>query len=167
MDFREVVRRELEVADGEVLPDAFFVDGFRDGDDVFLQQPAEDDLCRRLAVRLADGGECRIGEDAALSFSERRPGHEADVIGLHDFAELLLLAERMRFHLVDGGHDVVRENQVEQAVGQEVADADGANLARFVQFLHRVPCAVVVAVGHVDEVEVEVVRAEVFKRLGE
>ena len=45
--------RELEVVDVAVLGDAGRVDGLRDRDDALLEDPANRDLCRRLACRLA------------------------------------------------------------------------------------------------------------------
>ena len=66
----------------------------------------------------------------------------------------------MRLHLVHGGDDVVCEDEVKQAVGQEVADADGTNLSGFVKFLHRVPCAVVIAVDLSEE------KLQIAKELG-
>ncbi|MNW01535.1 hypothetical protein D3C71_1971830 [compost metagenome] len=41
---------------------------------------------------------------------------------------LCLLVERVRFDLVDCGHDFVMHDEVHQAVGQEVADTDRLDL---------------------------------------
>lgn len=60
----------------------------------------------------ADVRERRVRENAALALGERRPGHEADAVGLHDLAELFLLAEWMCLHLVYGRHDIVCEDEV-------------------------------------------------------
>ena len=55
-------------------------------------------------------------------------------------------------------------DQVHHAVGVEVAHADGRDPALPVQLLHRPPRAVHVAVGLVDQVQVQVVQAEPLQR---
>ena len=71
----------------------------------------------------------------------------------------------MGLHLVDGGNRLVREDEVNDPVSEEVADAYRPDAALALELLHGPPASVIVAVGHVDEVEVEVVRAEVLQRL--
>ena len=76
--------------------------------------------------------------------------------------KLLLLGalqEGVGFYLVDRGHDLVVEHQVQVAVGRKVRDADRAGAAFGVDFFHGAPRAVDVTVGLVDEVEVDVVQA--------
>lgn len=48
-DRREIVLIQLEIEDREVLGHAFLADGFRDGGDAALVQPAQDDLRDALA----------------------------------------------------------------------------------------------------------------------
>ena len=76
--------------------------------------------------------------------------------------ELLLLSalqEGVGFYLVDRGHDLVVEHQVQVAVGRKVGDADRAGTTFGIDFFQGAPRAVDVTVGLVDEVEVDVVQA--------
>ena len=68
--------------------------------------------------------------------------------------------ERVRLDLVDGRRHVLMNEKVHHAVGLEVAHADRSRSTIAVQLLHRTPRAVHVAVGLVDQVEVDVVEAE-------
>ena len=66
----------------------------------------------------------------------------------------------MGLDLVDRGGDLVVGDEVHEPVGVEVGDPDRAGTALPVDLLHGAPLAVVVAVGLVDQVQVEVVQAE-------
>ena len=66
-----ISRVQVEVEHVEVLADALRHDRFRDHDVADLQMPADDDLGRRLAVRLRDLGDRGLVEDRALG--ERAP----------------------------------------------------------------------------------------------
>ena len=57
------------------------------------------------------------------------------------------------------------EEQVAEPVGQEVAHSDGSDLPGPEQLLHGPPASVVVPVGHVDQVQVQVVRPQVLQGL--
>jgi hypothetical protein len=58
------------------------------------------------------------------------------------------------------GGDFVVVDEVDEPVGVEVGQPDGPDGRLALQLLHRAPGAVVVAVGLVDEVQVQVVEAE-------
>ena len=76
--------------------------------------------------------------------------------------ELLLLGtlqEGVGFYLVDCGHDLVVEHQVQVAVGRKVRDADRAGAAFGIDFFQGAPRAVDVTVGLVNEIKVDVVQA--------
>ena len=64
---------QREVEDVEVLRHSLAVHGLRDDDDAALDEPAQYDLGGRLAVRLTDLGEGRVGEQVASAFGERSP----------------------------------------------------------------------------------------------
>src|SRR4051794_34411701 len=74
------------------------------------------------------------------------------------------LEERMALDLVHRRDDLVVLDQVDEAVREEVRDADRADRPLAVERLHRPPRAVVVAEGLVDQVEVEVVEPELAER---
>jgi hypothetical protein len=69
------------------------------------------------------------------------------------------LKVRVGFDLVDRRRDVVVVDQIDQAVGVEVADPNGTDQAVAVQLLHGSPGAVV-AERLVDQVQVEVVQIQ-------
>lgn len=71
----------------------------------------------------------------------------------------------MRFNLVDGGLDLGKVLKVEVAVGAEVGNADGTELAGLVEPLHRAVRAVVIAERLVDEQQVEIVGLQLAHRL--
>lgn len=71
----------------------------------------------------------------------------------------MLLPERVRLDLVHRGHDVVLGGQVHEAVDREIADSDGPGPTAGENFLHGPPLGVV-AVGLVDQMEVDVLQAE-------
>ena len=71
-----------------------------------------------------------------------------------------LLIEWMGFDLVDRRHHFVVDDQIHQAVGVKVADADGSGAAFLVQLLHRSPGAVHIAEGLVDQIQVQIVELQ-------
>ncbi|MMZ62506.1 hypothetical protein D1872_247170 [compost metagenome] len=84
----------------------------------------------------------------------------------HKSGTLDLLIERVRFDLVDGGHDFIMHNEVHQTVGQEVADTDRLNLAFAVQVFHRTPSTVVIAERLVNKVQIEIVELQLLQGFG-
>ena len=110
-------------------------------------EPPQDHLRDALAVLLADGAEQLVLEDVVLPFSERSPRLDLHAVLLQELLRLDLLVERMRLDLVDRRRDLVVDDEVHDAIGVKVADADGADAAFAVQLLHRPPRAVHVAVS--------------------
>jgi hypothetical protein len=83
----------------------------------------------------------------------------------HEGHALGLLQEGVDLHLVDRRRHLVEHHDVHQAVRVEVADADGAQLARLVGLFHRAPGSMHVAVRLVDQVQVQVVQLQAAQRL--
>ncbi|MNL73128.1 hypothetical protein D3C87_1985440 [compost metagenome] len=75
-----------------------------------------------------DRGQHFVAEHVAQSFSERRPRLVLHSLLFHKSGVLSLLVERVRFDLVDCGHDFVMHDEVHQTIGQEVADTDRLDL---------------------------------------
>ena len=151
---------ELEVGDVEVGDHALAVDRLGDDDDVQLDEVAQGHLGGGLAVLLADGGEHRVGEDVVAALGERPPGLQGGVVLGVPGAVVGLLVEDVSLHLVDGRRHLDVLRQVHEPVGEEVGDADGADLAGGQGLLHGAVGAVVVAEGLVDEQQVDVVGAQ-------
>ena len=151
---------ELEVGDVEVGDHALAVDRLGDDDDVELDEVAQGHLGGGLAVLLADGGEHRVGEDVVAALGQRPPGLQGGVVLGVPGAVVGLLVEDVGLHLVDGRRHLDVLRQVHEPVGEEVGDADGADLAGGQGLLHGAVGAVVVAEGLVDEQQVDVVGAQ-------
>ena len=66
----------------------------------------------------------------------------------------------MRFELVDGGLHLIVQEKVLQALARKAGDADGAHAALAVEALGGAPGGIVVAIGLVQQVEVEIVEPE-------
>ena len=136
------------------------MDRLGDNDDVELDEVAQGHLGGGLAVLLADGGEHRVGEDVVAALGERPPGLQGGVVLGVPGAVVGLLVEDVGLHLVDGRRHLDVLRQVHEPVGEEVGDADGADLAGGQGLLHGAVGAVVVAEGLVDEQQVDVVGAQ-------
>jgi uncharacterized protein (UPF0303 family) len=113
---------------------------------------------------LTDLGQHRVREQVILALGERCPGLEDDALLGEQLLVIGLLVERIRLHLIDRRDDLAELDEVDEPIGREVGHADRADAAVRLQLLHGPPLAVVVAEGLVDEVEVEVVEAELGHR---
>jgi hypothetical protein len=74
-----------------------------------LDEPAQYDLGDGLAVRCADLGEGRVGEEVVAAFGERSPGLDLDAALAHELLVGGALVEGVRLDLVHrrgGSHDV-------------------------------------------------------------
>jgi hypothetical protein len=131
--------------------------------------PAQDHLGRRLAVRLRDRGDARVGEHVAAA-RERAPGLGDDAVPLVELAQRGLGEVRVQLHLVDGGHGARLVDQPLQVRDLEVRHPDRARptVARdLLQRAPRVDVAVALRQRPVDEVEVDVVEPEPLQALVE
>jgi hypothetical protein len=100
-----------------------------------------------------------------LRLSEGRPGFRLYAVVAHEGHALVLLMKGVYLHLVNRRRHVVEHLDVHQAVRLEVADADGAQLAGLVGRFHRTPGAVHVAIGLVDQEQVQMVELQAAQRL--
>lgn len=117
---------EFEVENVEVFLHAFGANGFRDHDDVALDEPPQHHLADGLVVGSADGRQGRIGEHVVAPFGKRTPRFMVDpVVGHHLVINRALVVD-MRLDLVHRRGDVVVDDQVDQAVWMEVGHADGS-----------------------------------------
>ena len=163
-NFRHVLVRELEVPDIHVLLDALLVDRLRDNHNAALYVPAQGNLSGALAVFLADGSQHRMGENAVISLRKRAPGFRHNAVLLHEGQRIFLLEEGMQLHLVDCRDDLDGLAQVSQTVWIEVAHADRLQLAFLVGFLHRAVGTDIVAHRLMNQVEIEVGKAQIVQR---
>src|SRR5215203_233255 len=151
-DLRHLVVGQLEVEDGEVLGHPLGSDRFGDDDDAALDEPAQHDLGDGLAVRVGDPGQCRVGEQVVAAFGEGSPRLHLNPAVAHQLLVVAALEERVGLDLVHRRGGLVVVDEVDEAVGVEVRDADGADLALLVQGLHGPPLAVDVTEGLVNQV---------------
>src|SRR3954452_7124535 len=164
-DPAHLVVGELEAEDVDVLGHALGAHGFRDDDDVALDEPAQDDLRDRRTVRRADLAQRCVGEQAVAALCERAPGLDLHPALAHQLLVVRALEVRVRLDLVHRGRDLVVVDEVHQPVGVEVGHADRPGGALAVELLHRPPGAVVVAERLVDQVQVDTVESEPLQRL--
>ncbi|MNN02370.1 hypothetical protein D3C81_1150290 [compost metagenome] len=124
----DIVCTQFEIENVDVFDDPLFSHRFWNYNDFTLNKPAQHDLGDGLVVFFCDRGQHFVAEHIAQSFSERRPRLVLHSLLFHKSGVLSLLVERVRFDLVDGGHDFVMHDEVHQTVGQEVADTDRLDL---------------------------------------
>src|SRR4051794_6635297 len=163
-DPAHLVVGELEAEDVDVLGHALGAHGLRDDDDVALDEPAQDDLCDRRAVRRADLAQCCVGEQVVAALCERAPGLDLHTALAHQLLVVRALEVRVRLDLVHRGRNLVVVDEVHQPVGVEVGDSDRPDGALAEELLHRAPGAVVVPERLVDQVQVDMLEAEPLQR---
>ena len=156
---------QLEVEDVPILRHPLLVGGLGDENHAALQEEPQRHLRHALAVLLAYLRQHGVGEEAVLALGEGTPRHDVAAVLLHIPLRLHLLVEDVGLHLVDGGLDLDVRLQVDEAVGEEVAHADGAHLALALGALHGAVRAVVVAEGLVDEQQVDVAGLQLAQAL--
>jgi hypothetical protein len=115
-------------------------------------------------LRAGDGAQQLVLEDVVLALGERPPGFDLHVVLLQECLGLDLLVKGVGSDLVDRRDHLIMHEQIHHTVGLEVADADRPHPALLVQLLHRAACAVHVAEGLVDQVEVQHVELEPLQR---
>lgn len=159
---------------GQVALQAGLAGAGGDGDDAAVDDPAQGDgavgdcvLSGELGIRVVeragagadDGGQGRVGGDG-------------DAAGLEEGDEVAVLEVGVELDLVDGGDDVGGLEDVLDVFLEEVGEADGAGAARGLDGLELGPAALdlllvdALPVGRVDQVEVDVVEAELLQRQG-
>ena len=106
------------------------------------------------------GAEGLVLKQPPLPCSQRRPRLHLDVPAFHVAAVLLPLEESVALNQVDSGLHLVPEHEICQLVRGKVVHADGTGLSGGVQLFQCTPCAVVVVVGLVDEVQVYIVQPQ-------
>src|SRR4051812_6478256 len=173
VDRRDLLGREREVEDVEVLADAVRLDRLGDRAESVLDVPAQDDLCGGLAVLGREMGDDRIGQRTTRlvgaghvdqDAAERRPclGDDAE-LGVNR-AQRALLEVRVQLDLVDRRYHVGAVDQPAQVLRAEVRDADRARPAVGEERLGGLVRADrVVEVGRdrlVEQIEVDAVEAE-------
>ena len=102
-------------------------------------------------------------EDIVLSLGERTPRFDLNVVFFEKLLRFNLLMERVRFDLVDGGHDLVMNDEIHDAVRMKVADPDSSYTALTIQLFHRTPRTVNVTVGLMDKIKIEIVELKPFQ----
>lgn len=148
---------QCEIEEVKVLLHTVLVRRLGDDDDTALHQKAQCGLRGGLAILCTDLCQHRVREHVLAPLGELTPGSDLAAVLFEVLACDLLLLEDMRFNLVDGGLDLGKALKVEVAVGAEVGNADGTELAGLVEPLHCAVRAVVIAERLVDEQQVEVV----------
>ncbi len=157
---------QAEVEDLDVLLDPRRRHGLRDHHVAQLEVPAQHDLGRCAAVLPGDGHDRRDLQQA-LALAERRPGLGGDALLRVVLTGGVLLQVRVQLDLVDRRDDRRLADQPLQVLGKEVGDTDGPDPAVGVQLLERLVRVDVRAPGRqrpVDQVEVDVVQAELLQR---
>ena len=140
------------------------MNGLRNDDDVSLVQPPEHDLTHRTVMLLRDFHENGVREEPVMPLRERSPRLMRDAFFREERPGFLHLAPGVRFHLVHGGLHVVMKEEVEKPVIRETRDPDRADAAFFIKPLHRAPRAVHIAVGLMDQPEVQLIEPELLHR---
>ena len=114
---------------------------------------------------LSDLCKGRIGEQSVGTFCQRSPCHETRTQLIHEFARLALLVEDMRLHLINHRCYLHVGGKVNQMVWEEVAHADGTELAGLIGLLQVTIGSIAVAIRLVKKHEVDVVRLQLAQTL--
>ena len=155
---------EGKVEDVQVFTHPLRMHRFGDGGNSPLVVPPQDDLRGALSLFLRDAHQGPVLEDVLLGLRKRPPGLRHHPIRLHHLQRFRLLIERVQLNLVDHRSDTLIQTKIDQPVRGKVADPDGAHRPLLVQPLHGAPRAVVVAERLVNQIEVEVGKAQLFER---
>src|SRR3954447_5487212 len=128
VDRSDLVGRELEVDDVEVLRDPLRLGGLRDHRAALLDAPTQQHLRGRLAARLGDAGDDGILQGAGVlalavegDAADGGPGLVEDAVLAVEVLHLALLEVGVDLELVDPGHDVGAVEQTGEVVDHEVA----------------------------------------------
>ena len=163
-DGGHILIAESKIPNVEIFLHPLLVGGLGDDDHTPLSVPAQSHLGSGFAVLLAELGQNRVGENVVFPFGHWSPRLRLDVQGFHVLDSPGLSEEGMQLHLVDHRGDPGIQAQVGQPVRVEVAHADGPDLSSLVQLLHGPPGSVVVVHRLVDQVQVQIVQAQLLHR---
>ena len=163
IDFLHICIGKSEIPNVKILLDALFVNGLRDNDNAPLDVEAKRDLRRSLAILGSNLGEHRVGEDTVAALRERPPGFQDNTKFFCRFKGLLLVEERVAFHLVDHGHDLAVQAQVSHALGIEIAYSDCLCLSALINIFQRAPCGIVVANRLMQQIQVDILQTELVQ----
>src|SRR4051794_29223619 len=157
----DLVARELEVPELEVLLDALRSDRLGEHDVADLDVPAQHDLPGRPAVSLGDLGDHGVVEHLALGQRAPRLGDDAQLLVLAP--QLTLLQVGMELDLVDRRRLAGLVDDPVEVVGLEVRHTDGADEPLVARLDERLPGLHVEVLGRhgpVDEVEIHEVELQ-------
>lgn len=71
--------------------------------------------------------------------------------------------ERTDFDLIDRRRDLVVDDQVNHAVSLKIRDADRSDLTLLIEFFHRSPFAIDIAVGLMDEIQIYIIQLQAIE----
>ena len=157
-DRRHVVRRQLEVEDGEVLRYPGCVRRLREDDVAALDMPSQGHLSGCAVQAAGDANDSRIVEHLALG--DRRPRLGGDPVPAIERAKVVLGEVRVEFDLVDRRSNRGLLQQPLDVVRLEVGDSDRPGASGAVDLLERLPRLDEVANARqrpVDQEEIQVV----------
>ena len=151
---------QCEIKNRKVLYHPFLAYGFGDNHHIALVQPAEDNLTDCPSMLFGNGFQYGIVPDVVLPFGKRCPCFVLYAFALQELVGGFLLEERVGFQLIDGRFHFVVQEKVLQAFIGEARHADGSDSAFFIKPLASSLCRIIVAVGLVQQVEVDIIQPE-------
>ncbi len=161
---RHVARIQLNVHHIQVFLHPFGAGRLRKNDNVPLDEPADDDLSHALLVLLTDRNEQVILKDPVFPLGEWRPGFGLHLVLQEELVRLDLLLEGIDLNLFDSRSDGMVDHQVGNPIRVKVGNPDGLDLPLFVQLFHGPPLPIDVAIGLMDEVEVQIIQLKPVQR---
>lgn len=159
----DVGRAELEVEESGVFRDVLERRRARDGDDLVLQIPVQDNLGGSFAVLLGDFDD--FGDLVDVALHEGRPSLTDDAAFTAGGGERGLEEIGVKLDLIDHRYhgDAGLDKRVE-VVREVVAHADGAGLALVVKLFERLPCLAVFSDnGPVQQEQIDLAESETFE----
>lgn len=139
----------------------------KDDHHIALIQPAEHDLTDCPSMLFGNGLQHRIVPNVIFSLGKWCPCFVLYAFALQELIGGLLLEERVSLKLVDGGLHLIVQEKVLQAFIGEARHTYGADKSFFVKPFAGSPRRIIVAVGLVQQVEVDVIQSEQLQRLVE
>ena len=122
--------------------------------------PAQDDLRGHLSVLLGQCGEDREAQQLLVAVSQGIPAFVHEVLGGKRLLEGVLVPTGVDLDLQDGGFDGGHTQDLADFPLVEVGEPDRADLARTYRLLHGLPAVYVLAVGLMEQQQVDVVHAK-------